>query len=205
MINTIDFVDDLKQYLKASITTLDSDFSSLETYTAYTYEHTPKAPEIDIYINDDSDDETSNSFDGENISNISLNIYCYADAMKLNGSNNKTSAVETTTLLAQYVKDSLKKNTIISANSNIISSTRTAYTGAMNVRDTVLYVAILRYDFKVRNNYTKVYLPNHKNVRDHLQSVHLLPEYYQWLLAFLLAYITLYFHAFLGWILQWLS
>lgn len=157
MLNTLDFVEDIKTYLKNSITTLDSDFSKLETYTAYTYEHTPQPPEIDVFINDDSEDDLSNSFDGENISSVSLNIYCYADAMKLKGSSTKTSAVDTTTLLAQYVKQVLKKNEIASINTNIISSTRTAYTGAMNVRDTVLYVAILRYDFKVLNNYNKIY------------------------------------------------
>lgn len=157
MIDTRDFVDDIKQYLKQRVVELNSDFSKLETYTAYTYEHKPTPPEIDVYINDDSEDDMSNSYDGENLSVISLNIYCYADAMKLNNSNEKTSAVDTTTLLAQYVKQLLTKNEIISFNPNVISSKRTAYTGAMNVRDTVLYVAILRYDFKILNNYTKIY------------------------------------------------
>ena len=155
--NTIDFVEDIKAYLKEKVVELDSDFSKIETYTAYTLEHKPEPPEIDVYINDDSDDDMSNSFDGENLSSVSLNIYCYADAMKLKGSNEKTSAVDTTTLLAQYVKQLLMKNQIVSFNSNVISSRRTAYTGAMNVRDTVLYVAILRYDFKILNNYVKIY------------------------------------------------
>lgn len=157
MLNTIDFINDLKQYLKTSIITLDSDFSKLDTYTAYTYEHTPTPPEINVYINDDSEDIISNSYDGENISSVSVNIYCYADAMLLNNDSKKTSAVDTTTLLAQRVKEVLEKNNYAMANENIISCSRTSYTGAMNVRDTKLYVAILRYDFKVRNNYIKIY------------------------------------------------
>lgn len=157
MLNTIDFIKDLKEYLKISIKALDNDFSKLDTYTAYTYEHTPTPPEIDVYINDDSEDAISNSYDGENISSVSVNIYCYAEAMQLNNETNKTSAVDTTTLLAQHVKEVLEKNKYASENGNIISCSRTSYTGAMNVRDTKLYVAILRYDFKVRNNYIKIY------------------------------------------------
>lgn len=157
MLNTIDFIEDLKEYLKISIVALDNDFSKLDTYTAYTYEHTPTPPEINVYINDDSEDVISNSYDGENISSVSVNIYCYAEAMQLNNETNKTSAVDTTTLLAQHVKEVLEKNKYASENENIISCSRTSYTGAMNVRDTKLYVAILRYDFKVRNNYIKIY------------------------------------------------
>ena len=158
MLNTNDFIEDIKAYLKEKVVALDSNFKDLETYTAYTYEHTPKAPEIDVYINDDSDDTNSNSFyEGENVSSISLNIYCYAEAMKLNGSSSKANAVDTTNLLAQRVKEAMLKNNLLENNKNIISSTRTSYTGAMNVRDTVLYVAIFRYDIKVINNYEKIY------------------------------------------------
>lgn len=158
MLNTSDFVDDIKKYLKTKVIALDSNFSNLETFTAYTYEHTPKAPEIDVYINDDNDDEISNSFtEGENVSYISLNIYCYGEAMILNSDTKKTSGVEVATLLAQRVKEAMTKNNLLANNSNIISSTRMSYTGAMNVRDTILYVAIFRYDIKVRNNYTKIY------------------------------------------------
>lgn len=159
MLNTNDFIDDIKKYLKAKVIELDSNFTNLETYTAYTYEHTPKAPEIDVYINDETDDINSNSFtEGENISTISLNIYCYAEAMKLNNDAEKTNAVDTTTLLAQRVKDAMSKNNLYDNNSNIISVDKASYTGAMNVRDTVLYVAIFRYDIKVINNYNKIYI-----------------------------------------------
>ena len=158
MLNTKDFVDDIKQYLKAKVIELDSNFSDLETYTAYLYEHTPKAPEIDVYINDDNEDETSNSFEeGENITNISLNIYCYGEAMILGNDTKKTSGVDVATILAQRIKEAMLKNNLLANNSNIISSTRTSYTGAMNVRDTILYVAIFRYDIKVLNNYIKIY------------------------------------------------
>lgn len=158
MLNTNDFIDDIKEYLKEKVILLDSNFNKLETYTAYTYEHTPKAPEIDVYINDDSEDTISNSFsEGENISNISLNIYCYGDAMTFNNDDKKTSAVDVTTILAQRVKEAMLKNNLLENNNNIISSTRASFTGATNVRDTVLYVAIFRYDIKVLNNYTKIY------------------------------------------------
>lgn len=158
MLNTNDFIDDIKKYLKEQVKLLDSNFKDLNTYTAYTYEHTPKAPEIDVYINDDTEDINSNSYaEGENISIISLNIYCYAEAMKLNNDSEKTNAVDVTNLLAQRVKEVMSKNKLQNNNSNIISVERQSYTGAMNVRDTVLYVAIFRYDIKIIENYTKIY------------------------------------------------
>ena len=158
MLNTNDFIDDIKQYLKEKVIALDSNFNKLETFTAYTYEHTPKAPEIDVYINDDTEDINSNSYDnGENISSISLQIYCYGDAMILNNDTKKTSAVDVTTILAQRVKEAMTKNNLLKNNKNIISLTRSSYTGAMNVRDTVLYVAVFRYDINVINNYEKIY------------------------------------------------
>ena len=158
MLNTNDFIDDIKKYLKEQVILLDSNFKDLNTYTAYTYEHTPKAPEIDVYINDDMEDTISNSYEeGENISVISLNIYCYAEAMKLNNDSEKTNAVDVTNLLAQRVKEVMSKSKLYNKNSNIISSERQSFTGAMNVRDTVLYVAIFRYEIKVIENYTKIY------------------------------------------------
>lgn len=158
MFDIRDFIDDLKQYLKTTITTLDSSFSELETYDAYTYEHKPTPPEIDIYIVDDREYESSNTYtEGEIISEITLNIYCYADAMVLGNDTEKTNAQQTSTYLAQLVKEALLKNNIYSNNSNIISITKKSFTGAMNVRDTKLFVSIYSYEIKVKNNYTKVY------------------------------------------------
>ena len=156
--NTKDFVDDIKKYLKEKVVSLDSNFRDLDTYTAYTYEHTPKAPEIDVYVVDDTDDTNSNSYEeGENITNISLYIYCYAEAMKLNNDTEKTNAVDVSTLLADRVKEAMLKNNLYNNNKNVISVEKVSYTGSTNVRDTVLYVAIYRYDIKVLNNYIKIY------------------------------------------------
>lgn len=157
MFNTNDFVEDLKAYLKQKVVQLDSKFSKLEIYDAYTNEHLPLPPEIDIYIADEYEDESSNSFtEGENISTIMLNIYCYADAMYLESNTEKENAQKTTTYLAQLVKEALTKNNLHSNNSNIISVTKRSYTGAMNTRDTKLYVAIFSYEFKVNNNYVRI-------------------------------------------------
>lgn len=158
MFDIRDFINDLKQYLKAKVISLDSSFSELQTFDAYTYEHTPTPPEIDIYIVDDNEDENSNSYtEGENISDIVLNIYCYTQAMVLGNDSTKTNAQQTSTYLAQLVKEALLKNNICQNNSNVISITKRSFTGAMNERDTKLYVSIYSYDIKVKNNYTKIY------------------------------------------------
>ncbi len=161
MFNTNDFVEDLKAYLKQKVVQLDSKFSKLEIYDAYTNEHLPLPPEIDIYIADEYEDESSNSFtEGENISTIMLNIYCYADAMYLKSETEKENAQKSTTYLAQLVKEALTKNNLYSNNSNIISVTKRSYVGATNTRDTKLYVSIFSYEFKVKNNYVKIYINN---------------------------------------------
>ena len=96
MFNIQDFVDDIKAYLKEKVISLDSNFNKLETYDAYTLEHTPTPPEIDVHILDDGEDTYSNSFtEGENISLIVLNIYCYAEAMLFNNDTEKTNAQST--------------------------------------------------------------------------------------------------------------
>lgn len=158
MFDIRDFIDDLKQYLKAKVISLDNSFSELQTFDAYTYEHNPTPPEIDIYIVDDNEDENSNSYtEGENISDIVLNIYCYTQAMVLGNDSTKTNAQQTSTYLAQLVKEALLKNNIHANNSNVISITKRSFTGAMNERDTKLYVSIYSYEIKVKNNYTKIY------------------------------------------------
>lgn len=157
MAKLVEFLDDLKQYLQESITTLDNNFSNLKVTYAYENENKPNPPEIKLMTFDDSEDTMTNSYESENITTVSCNIYAYANAMKFNGSEEKTNAVISTTILADDIKEVLKKINFNQNNSNIIASTRQTYTGAMAVKDTSYYMAVVVYEFKILNNYTKVY------------------------------------------------
>lgn len=153
----LDFVDDLKQYIKTKVVTLDSSFDALKVDDAYVYEKKPTPPEIDIAIVDFSDDDPSNSYESENLSVVVLNFYCYANAMKLGNNTDKSNAVITTTKLADALAKALDKNVFVENNTNVISSSKQSFTGAMSVEDSSLYVAIFRYNFKIKNEYTKIY------------------------------------------------
>ena len=152
MVKIEDFIDDLKKYLKDSITTIDNNFSALTVNDAYENENKPTPPEIKVMVFDFSEDVTSNSYDSENITEISCNIYAYASAMKFDGDTSKTNAVISTTKLASDIANVLNKEVFAKSNTNIISSTRRAYTGAMAVKDTSCYESVYVYEFKVLNN-----------------------------------------------------
>lgn len=149
----LEFLEDIKKYLKSSIISLDSNFTNLEVYDAYTYEHEPKAPEIAVYIEDLPEDEDSNSYDNENISTIVLNVYCYGEAMRIDNNTTKTSANIIANKLGEDVLKVMNKNSLQSNNSNIISSTRTSYVGAQSIDESSLYVSIIRYEIKIKNDY----------------------------------------------------
>ena len=156
MIKIEDFIDDLKEYLKESIIALDPNFSKLKVKDAYD-ETTPVVPEIRVMVFDFSEDEPSNSFNSENISSFSCNIYAYATAMKFDNNQSKTSAQMSTTALASDISNVLDKHKLRENNNNIISSRRANYSGAMEIQDSTSYVAAFVYEFKVINNYNKVY------------------------------------------------
>lgn len=156
MIGNNDFIDDLKQYILNELSQ-DINFNNLNVTKAYDPQNVMKTPQVSIYISNDREDEQSNSYDSENISSLRVIFYCYNKAMRFNDDDDKTDVVESTMILADTIKELFNKNKLISYNSNIISSTRISYVQPQPVRDDGVYVAILTYQFKVLNNYTKIY------------------------------------------------
>lgn len=159
MIGNRDFIDDIKQYILNELSQ-DTNFSNTNVANAYDSENTLKTPQISVYISSDREDEASNSYDSENISILRVIFYCYNKAMVFNEDDEKTSAIESTMLLSDKLKEILNKNNLVSNNSNIISSIRKSYTQPQSLRDSNVYVDITTYQFKVLNNYTKIYNQN---------------------------------------------
>lgn len=156
MIGNNDFIDDLKQYILNELSQ-DVNFNNINVAKAYDPQNVMKTPQVSIYISNDREDEQSNSYDSENISSLRVILYCYNKAMRFNDDDDKTDVVESTMILTDTIKELFNKNKLISYNSNIISSTRISYVQPQPVRDDDVYVAILTYQFKVLNNYTKIY------------------------------------------------
>lgn len=157
MINIKDFIDDLKQYILNSFEE-NANFSNLNVAMAYDSENQIKTPQVSIYIANNREDEISNSYDSENISTLRVILYCYNKAMVLNDDTEKTSAILTTTIFANEIQNIFDKNMFSKNNNNIISSTRKSYVQPQTIReDGLVYVGILTYEFKVLNEYTKIY------------------------------------------------
>lgn len=153
MIGNKDFIDDIKQYILNELSQ-DANFSDLNIVKAYDPQNVMKTPQVSIYIANDREDESSNSYDSENISSLRAIFYCYNKAMRFNDDEDKTDVVESTMILADTIKELFNKNKLVSNNINIISSTRRSYVQPQPIRDDGVYVAILTYDFKVLNDYT---------------------------------------------------
>lgn len=156
MIGKKDFINDIKQYILNEFSQ-DANFSNVKVEKAYKVENTLTPPEIDIYVGDDREDSISNSYDAENISTLPIIFYCYNKAMIMNDDEEKTDVVDSTQALAESLIKIMDKNKLASNNQNIISSTRMNYVAPTKVRDDSVYVSIIRYEFKILNNYVKIY------------------------------------------------
>ena len=77
--------------------------------------------------------------------------------MIMNGEDEKTDVVDSTQALAETLMNIMNKNKFSLINSNVISLTRLSYLSPTKVRDDSVYVSIIRYEFKVLNNYVKIY------------------------------------------------
>lgn len=156
MIFKKEFMDDIKKYIINEFSN-DNNFSNIKVEKAYKVENTLNPPEIDIYIGDDREDNQSNSYDNENISIIPVTFYCYCKAMIMNDDEEKTDVVDSTQALADKLINIMNKNKVSLNNSNVISLTRLSYLSPTKVRDDSTYVSIIRYEFKILNNYVKIY------------------------------------------------
>lgn len=156
MIANNDFINDIKQYILNELSQ-DVNFSNIKVVKAYTSENIIKAPQIAIYVNNDIEDTNSNSYESENISILRVIFYCYNKAMVFDDEEDKTNAVDSTNILSDKLKLLFDKNNFIINNKNIISSTRRSYVQPQPLRDDGVYVAILTYEFKILNDYTKIY------------------------------------------------
>lgn len=156
MIGKKDFINDIKQYILNEFSQ-DANFSKVKVEKAYEVENTLTPPEIDIFVGNDREDTHSNSYDKENISIVPITFYCYCKAMIMNDEEEKTDVVDSTQALAEILINIMDKNKVALNNSNVISLTRMNYVSPQKVRDDSVYVSVIRYEFKILNNYVKIY------------------------------------------------
>ena len=109
MINIKDFISDLKQYILTSFEQ-NANFSNIKVAMAYDSENTIKTPQVSISINNNREDDSSNSYDSENISILRVVLYCYNKAMIFDNDTEKTSAILSTTILTNEIQNIFDKN-----------------------------------------------------------------------------------------------
>lgn len=155
------FIDDLKKYLKENLNLLfeDYEFNKVNVDDAYYYQKNPNPPEIAVLGIDYNEDTDSNTYDdtSEVMSNVVIQFYCYGKEMKIKDSDTRYDPIKVTRILADFLTRTLKKNTLVSKNPNVISSRKTTQTNALNIRDNSLYYCVLRYEFVILNDYKKIY------------------------------------------------
>lgn len=155
------FIDDLKKYLKENLNLLfeDYEFNKVNVDDAYSYQKNPNPPEIAVLGIDYNEDTDSNTYDdtSEVMSNVVIQFYCYGKEMRIKDSDTRYDPIKVTRILADFLTRTLKKNTLVSKNPNVISSRKTTQTNALNIRDNSLYYCVLRYEFVILNDYKKIY------------------------------------------------
>lgn len=156
------FIDDITEYLKANMNILLEDYADmklLKVFNAYDSEREkPTPPEIDILAIDYRENQQSNTYtEGEVLSDVVIQFYCYGKAMKVKGSDKKLNAVVVTRIIADFITKLMTKNKYLKNNKNIISIKKTTQTNVMAVTDSSLYYCVLRYEFTIQNEYKKVY------------------------------------------------
>lgn len=154
------FISDIKKYLIENVNKLMEEYEldKVKIKDAYDYSEIPTPPQISVLKIDESEDNDSNSYnEGENLTRIVLQFYCYGKEMKIKDSETRYNPIKVVSILASYVKKSLSKNIIATKNKNIISVRRTTQTPPMQVRDNSLYYSVIRYEFLINNNYKIIY------------------------------------------------
>lgn len=149
------FTDDIITYIYTNFAN-DNDFAK-EVKVSYAYDEdiTLKPPYIFVQAIDDSDAEQFDTFDGESISYVPIQISIYCQQMEIG--NIKYTAKEASLLIAEKIKQMFSKLSAISWNNNIKLIRRVGGTLAMPVEQgSTTYVSPIRYDYYINYPYREL-------------------------------------------------
>lgn len=146
------FTDDIIAYIFENFAK-DKDFTKeIKVSYAYDEDATLKPPYIFVQALDDSDAEQYDTFDGETISYVPIQINAYCQQMKIGGV--KYTAKEASLVIAEKIKAMFDKTTTIAWNNNIKLMRRVGGTLAMPVEQgATTYVSPIRYDYYINYPY----------------------------------------------------
>lgn len=141
------FINDIKEYLKAKLNTNDVD-------DAYLVNTLPKARAVRVYMINASDNVSTEAFDKNYSTRITLQIYAY----ETQSAKEKKNAITKTYEYIEQIKKLFEKNTIKENNKNIISVRVGNIAPALAVKDgSQLFVSSIRVEFTVNQPYEIIY------------------------------------------------
>lgn len=149
------FTDDIIEYIKSQFA-LDTDIAKAVS-VEYAYKQGEKivCPYITVQVLDNNDSERYDTFQGECMSNIPLQITIYGQQMKV--ANVTKSAQDITYILADKLNRMFSKIKLVKWNDNIIRVRRAGTTFSMPLQEgTTTYFSSLRYDFYVVYDYQNI-------------------------------------------------
>lgn len=151
----INFVDDIIERIDTAFKA-DSEIKAKVTVVkAYRAEHTINAPEICVQAVDDSAAERYDTYDGEEVSYVPIQITCYTEQMTIAGI--KRTAQDSALIFAEKIKQLFDMAETVKWNSNIVRMRRVGGIFGMPLQEgTTTYTSPIRYDFYVNKNYKKI-------------------------------------------------
>jgi hypothetical protein len=149
------FTDDIIEYIKSQFA-LDTDIAkTVNVEYAYKQNYTMAFPCITVQTLDNNDSEQYDTYDGETISNIPLQLTIYGQQMKI--ANVTKSSQDVVTILTDKVNKMFSKIKLTEWNNNIIRVRRAGTNFSMPLNDgTTTYFSAMRYDFYVVYDYQNI-------------------------------------------------
>ena len=148
------FIDDIIAYISADINGSGLFTQTFVVDREYRYKKLV-TPRIGVLQLDNNDISRYDSFDGELVSSIPLQINVYVTNM-LVGGYNKT-AQEAAEMVADRITNLFDKVTITLWNKNILGIRRSGCPAPQPLKENgAIYVAMLRYEMQVYRNYETI-------------------------------------------------
>jgi len=146
------FVEDIISYISSNLAN-DTDIAkTVKVGKAFKQGDTVEPPQISVQALDDSDALIYNTFDGELVSYVPIQITAYTAQMKIAGTTK--SAQDSALIFADKIKAMFDLITTTQWNPNIVRMRRLGGIPAMPVETgATTYMSPVRFDFYVANPY----------------------------------------------------
>ena len=145
----IQFIEDLKGYIQKCFDDDEKIEQKISVCDAFK-SNLVKCPKVVVYCVDDSEEEQYNTFSGEEVSSVSVQITCYAEQMRIGGVTK--SAQDCANYFCEKIRDKFQK-TIISSNlPSVLQIRRVGRTYAIPFDSGErMYMSPIRYEIQVEN------------------------------------------------------